>query len=437
MSTPEPYPYRQLNYPINNLEQSFTQEQMLQTRSNIGIPSSVNENGKVLTVANAAGELEWATVQGGGGVPSSDPSDEGKVLTVDANGDPSWQEPQGGNQVQSDWTEDDNAEPSYIQHKPTTKALVAGSNVTITESATEVTIAATAEPQVNSDWTASSGAAEILHKPDLSIYAESANLATVATTGNYDDLVNKPAIPSAQVNSDWNSNSGVSQILNRPNLSAVATTGDYNDLQNKPSIPAAPVNADWDSNSGLSQILNKPSLATVATSGDYSDLVNKPSIPASQVQSDWAETDNTSKSFIQNKPKTKVVLVNASTSFSSQRFYWNLTAEQQAKVAGFTNPLVTVQVSLDLNAALQDNYRMQIMVHGVGDSAWYYALPNGINNPNRDILKGIRCIQESSTGCYGYPIDIVMCDFVELTGGVTFPPSPSCTFTLIVEECET
>tara|TARA_B100000963_G_C22639257_1_gene679458 strand:+ start:279 stop:3875 length:3597 start_codon:yes stop_codon:yes gene_type:complete len=42
-----------------------------------------------------------------------------------------------------------------------------------------------------------------------------------------------------------------------------------------PSIPAAQVNADWDSNSGLSEILNKP----VLFSGDYDDLTNTPTIP--------------------------------------------------------------------------------------------------------------------------------------------------------------
>lgn len=37
-----------------------------------------------------------------------------------------------------------------------------------------------------------------------------------------------------QVNADWNSTSGVSQILNKPNLHAVATSGSYNDLIDKP-----------------------------------------------------------------------------------------------------------------------------------------------------------------------------------------------------------
>lgn len=59
---------------------------------------------------------------------------------------------------------------------------------------------------------------DLTDKPDLSIYAESANLATVATSGSYNDLSNKPNIPAAQVNSDWNAVSGVAQILNKPDL---------------------------------------------------------------------------------------------------------------------------------------------------------------------------------------------------------------------------
>lgn len=44
------------------------------------------------------------------------------------------------------------------------------------------------------------------------------NLATVATSGSYNDLSNKPTIPAAQVNSDWNAVSGVAEILNKPTI---------------------------------------------------------------------------------------------------------------------------------------------------------------------------------------------------------------------------
>src|SRR5208282_1018991 len=89
-------------------------------------------------------------------------------------------------------------------------------------------------------------------------------LATVATSGSYSDLSNKPSIPAGQVNTDWNATSGVSQILNKPALAPVATSGSYADLSNQPAIPAAQVNSDWNATSGLAQILNKPSLGTAA-----------------------------------------------------------------------------------------------------------------------------------------------------------------------------
>ena len=82
------------------------------------------------------------------------------------------------------------------------------------------------------------------------------NLATVATSGSYNDLTNTPAIPAAQVNSDWNATSGVAQILN------------------KPTIPAAQVNADWNATSGAAEILNKPTIPTVPTNvGDFENNV--------------------------------------------------------------------------------------------------------------------------------------------------------------------
>ena len=109
--------------------------------------------------------------------------------------------------------------------------------------------------QVNSDWNAESGVAEIL---------------------------NKPTIPAAQVNSDWNAESGVAEILNKPTIPAAQVNSDWNaesgvaQILNKPTIPAAQVNSDWNAASGVAEILNKPTLATVATSGSYNDLTDKP-----------------------------------------------------------------------------------------------------------------------------------------------------------------
>lgn len=70
-------------------------------------------------------------------------------------------------------------------------------------------------------------------------YVEADNLATVATSGSYNDLSNKPTIPAAQIQSDWTQTSTTAKdyIKNKPTLATVATSGSYNDLSNKPTIP--------------------------------------------------------------------------------------------------------------------------------------------------------------------------------------------------------
>lgn len=44
------------------------------------------------------------------------------------------------------------------------------------------------------------------------------SFSSIAISGDYNDLTNTPTIPNPQVNSDWNSYDGVSQILNKPTL---------------------------------------------------------------------------------------------------------------------------------------------------------------------------------------------------------------------------
>ena len=76
----------------------------------------------------------------------------------------------------------------------------------------------------------------IAKKSNVNYDTQWITLATVANTGSYTDLINKPTIPNAQVNSDWNAVSGIAQILNKPTLATVATSGSYNDLSSKPSL---------------------------------------------------------------------------------------------------------------------------------------------------------------------------------------------------------
>ena len=61
---------------------------------------------------------------------------------------------------------------------------------------------------------------------------------------------------------------------NTDDLATVATTGDYNDLNNLPTIPAAQVNADWNATSGVAEILNKPTIPSTSGFVPYTGATN-------------------------------------------------------------------------------------------------------------------------------------------------------------------
>lgn len=100
-------------------------------------------------------------------------------------------------------------------------------------------------------------------------------------------IKNKPSIPAAQVNSDWNASSGVAQILNKPTIPSVATKYDSSDaaetaLADNDKIPFYDTSASGRRNSTWANI--KAKLKTYfdgiysTFSGAYSDLTGKPTL---------------------------------------------------------------------------------------------------------------------------------------------------------------
>ena len=116
--------------------------------------------------------------------------------------------------------------------------------------------------QVNADWNAESGAAQILNKPDMTQYA---------TTAAVEQAIEDIEIPE-QVNADWNAESGAAQILNKPDLSTYATTAAVQEAIEAIEVPEQ-VNADWNAESGAAQILNKPDLSTYATTAAMNEAL--------------------------------------------------------------------------------------------------------------------------------------------------------------------
>lgn len=235
--------------------------------------------------------------------------------------------------------------------------------------------------QVNSDWAAVSGLAQILNKPTLFSGAYS-DLTGIPST----------FVPSAHTHAAADIVSGTLAVARIPALPISQTTGLQTTLDGKfavptgttsqylrgdgstatfPTIPAAQVNTDWNSVSGVSQLLNKPTLATVATSGAYADLTGKPTIPAAQVNSDWNAVSGVAQ--ILNKPTLTsgtVTSVTAGTGLSGGTItstgtismpntgtagtYSGVTTDAQGRVTAGTNHS-QASASRSLNSAFQVN----------------------------------------------------------------------------------
>lgn len=122
-------------------------------------------------------------------------------------------------------------------------------------------------------------------------------LATVATSGSYADLNDKPTIPtvptdvSAFVNDAGylTQHQSLAAYVKSSELNAVAKSGSYNDLSDKPTIPAAVIVDDMLDANSTHAVQNKVvynlgykffsrlnALADVARTGSYSDLTGTP-----------------------------------------------------------------------------------------------------------------------------------------------------------------
>jgi hypothetical protein len=223
--------------------------------------------------------------------------------------------------------------------------------------------------QVQSDWTESDSS-------DPSYIANKPSLATVATTGAYSDLSGTPSIPTktsdltndsnfitladvpAQVQADWteSDSSDPSYIANKPTLAAVATSGDYADLSGTPTInnvPAVTSSDDakvlkasytggvgsysWETETGTTysagtgiditsntiSVENPLPASTSAEAGKYLkvDANGDPEWATGGgggggVNADWDETDPLEPSYIENKPTPKTLTAGANISIS-------------------------------------------------------------------------------------------------------------------------
>lgn len=157
----------------------------------------------------------------------------------------------------------------------------------------------------------------------LSQKVDSSSLSSVATSGSYNDLSNKPTIPevvqttgtsTTQVMSQDAVNTALGTKADLSGLSTVATSGSYNDLSNKPTIPSV---TNYTATLGSSSWVgaSAPYTQTVNISGILStdNPIVDVSNPTQTMLDDWAcvssiETSNGSitATCFSDKPSSNI-----------------------------------------------------------------------------------------------------------------------------------
>lgn len=187
------------------------------------------------------------------------------------------------------------------------------------------------------------------------------------------------ATGGTQVNADWNATSGVAQILNKPTLSTVATTGSYTDLSGKPAIQA-PITLTTTGTSGAATFtgntLNIPQYAgtTGAVDQTYSlgFSTNTGTLPSSPVSLKYSWSSDGRHTTL----KMRLKWANPATNVGEFRFA--LPAGMPApKVASdiawngdiITAGLVVTQPSFNVSYTISDGSQVHLITNTLNNFA--------------------------------------------------------------------
>ena len=197
---------------------------------------------------------------------------------------------------------------------------VSGDLVEIIETAT-----ANIPEQVNADWEAVSGKAEILNKPDLSVYATHEEVSGVSAVLNErinnvsGDLIETITTVSGDI---INTVETVSAVLEGDIVSAIqVATGAIPELPDEEEVEfeeidlsdyalASAIPTDYVTHNEVSAVSANLVNYVNSVSGDITNYVDESIVSAinvatgacEQVQSDWTEDDSNDPAYIQNKP---------------------------------------------------------------------------------------------------------------------------------------
>ena len=145
-------------------------------------------------------------------------------------------------------------------------------------------------------------------------------------------------------------------VSGKPSFATVATSGSYNDLSNKPTIPAAQVQTDWNATSGMGVLLNKPSSLPASDVYSWAKASTKPSYTYSEVGAAASSHTHSSVNDSGNSTATTFAYSKAGLSTTSWFAAWNSYELRAISPANVLSTIGAVPTSRTVNGkALSSN----------------------------------------------------------------------------------
>ena len=163
-----------------------------------------------------------------------------KYLKTNGSGGATWSDPPA--QVQSDWNQTSQSSPAFIKNKPTIPTVPVQD---VTVNGTSVMDGTTAKVLVDTvdgttdgtNWTSLTINGTTAAIPTVDYPVTDVEVDGVSVVSSGVASITMPTFTQAQANWTESDNTKVDYIKNKPSLATVATSGSYTDLSDKPTIP--------------------------------------------------------------------------------------------------------------------------------------------------------------------------------------------------------
>lgn len=189
----------------------------------------------------------------------------------------------------------------------------------------------------------------VVENIELNLPASTTALAGLMLPSDKTKLNGIAAGAEVNVNADWNATEGDALILNKPTLATVATSGSYNDLTEKPTIPTVDVNKEY-VDTQLATKSDLPDYTVFDIFMNIMDSLDTPSISQENYNTLLSKLENNNTSIFPVRSNYAYII---SLYGANSDGVLTLKTKQEVEIGNVTN--IVLKIEPDLTCSFNTN----------------------------------------------------------------------------------